>query len=145
MIVLNIFSGFCATFVMTGFSYMLARIRDDNFRQPELLNTLLFERKKLVYSKRHNLAGWTIHFLIGVGMISLLNALWYFDIVSPSYFNAMVIGIGAGALGVLGWHLIFRSSAIDPPVVLKHFYLQLVVAHIIFTITGLALYKLWLL
>lgn len=145
MILQDLFSGFCATFGMTGFSYILARIKDDNFREPELLNILLFTKIKRFRSKRRHLAGWIMHFLIGVALMSLFNALWHFAIIPPLYSYTMIMGVCAGILACVGWHMLFKLSSPDPPVALKHFYLQLIFAHILFSIVGLAVHQLWFL
>lgn len=145
LLLLNFVSGCCAIFCMTGFSYILARITGENFREPELLNILLPSTKIGGYTNRRHWKGWIIHFIIGFAFASTFNALWSFDLFSASWSNAGVFGLCAGILSVGCWYIFIKWSSVEPPVILKGFYVQLVLAHIIFSLVTLAIYKLWIL
>ncbi|MEO2061619.1 MAG: hypothetical protein ABGW97_01455 [Christiangramia sp.] len=124
-----------ATLAMTLFSYVCGRITGHQFREPQLLNHLIRTSVlKLAPSNRHWL-GWLVHFLFGIffaGLMLFSENLFNFPL---NVLNTILIGFLAGILGIIGWQLMFFLNPDPPKIHLRNFYLQLIVAHIIFTST----------
>lgn len=132
-----------ATMVMTIFSHILSWYTDYVFNEAHLLN-LLFDNAKESNKRRKNINhinGWLVHIAIGLGMgIGL-----YFAFLTPSLMNnllkAIAWGILAGGLGIIGWLLLFNVYGKPEKTSLKPFFVQLVFAHILFTLVCFAVFK----
>ncbi len=55
-----------ATIIMTAFSYIYSELKNEKFKEPQLINILInrYPNIKRSIGKRH-LLGWILHFLIG--------------------------------------------------------------------------------
>lgn len=131
------------TLLMTLFSHLLSINSELIYNEAHLLN-LLFDNAKEETMRRRNLNhlhGWLVHFAIGLGMAIGL----YFIHLTPGLMNtvlkAVLWGIIAGTVGVLGWLLLFNVYGIPKKASLKPFFIQLVVAHTIFTLTCFIIFK----
>ncbi len=138
----------CAAVVGTGFmtifSYIMANVKHNQFKEPELLNKLLDSSTTVSADfGRNNIAGWLIHFSIGVTFVIVFSLLWNFTIIDPSWFTAAVFGFGAGIIGILGWEIMFKLNAAPPDVHLKKFFVQLLFAHVIFALSAFWVYQLF--
>ena len=124
-----------STFFMTVFSYICGYITGHQFREPELLNQLVKTSVIPLKPNKKNILGWMIHLGFGVIFGVILKLSWsYFNFSSIIGFS-IIAGIIAGMMGVLGWQVMFRLNPRPPKIQLRKFYLQLVIAHIIFTFT----------
>ncbi|PTX44671.1 hypothetical protein C8P64_0653 [Christiangramia gaetbulicola] len=128
-----ILAGILGTILMTGFSYMLARLKNQEFREPRLLNMIL---RRSTYDKvnpsNNSILGWVVHFSIGIILMTLfyiIHLIFSFNITITSIF---FYGIFAGILSILSWHLMFIISPNSENVLLREFYIQILVAHVLF-------------
>jgi len=130
-----IFISALATLSMTAFSYLCSYLTGNQFKEPELLQQLLKSSRLPVYSDNSNFHGWLLHFLIGVIFaVGLVFIQSYFNFNSIWIF-AIVAGAIAGIIGIIGWHAMILLNPRPPKISMKKFYLQLVIAHIIFSLT----------
>ncbi|MFC4097281.1 hypothetical protein [Euzebyella saccharophila] len=132
-----------ATIVMTIFSHVLSWYTAYVFNEAHLLN-LLFDNAKESKKRRKNINhinGWLVHIAIGLGMAIGL----YFAYLTPFLMNnllkAIAWGILAGALGIIGWCLLFNVYDKPEKTSLKPFFVQLVIAHILFALTCFIVFK----
>lgn len=132
-ILLIILSGFVATSLMTMFSYIVAEVKKSQFREPQLLN-ILITLAPLIHIKVsiRNILGWIIHYIIGWIFVVCFDFIWRYSGVDPSLASGAYLGFIAGIIGVSGWKIFFILSPNPPGIEFKNFYLQLIVAHIIF-------------
>ena len=146
MEIMKIFlSGLIATSVMTAFSYILAEIRDKQFREPELLNMLL-SRSDLFRLKlsKNSIAGWILHYLIGWMFVILFEVIWSLEIFSFStLISGVILGFIAGIIGIFSWKFMFWISKNPPKITWSEYYIQLIIAHILFGISAAIFYELW--
>tara|TARA_R100000935_G_C2774850_1_gene139158 strand:+ start:10 stop:450 length:441 start_codon:yes stop_codon:yes gene_type:complete len=138
-------SAVVATSIMTAFSYILSKIRNKQFREPELLNIVLSSSDlfNLELSKKSRV-GWILHYLIGLIFVLIFEMLLKFELIPISITSGAIFGFVAGILGVFGWKLFFYLS--EKPSEINwniEYYLQLIVAHILFGISTAAFYLLW--
>lgn len=132
-ILVILLSGGLATAIMTAFSYVLANIQSEQFREPELLNSLISrsETIKLNPSKNH-LVGWLLHFIIGWIFAAIYFLICAFTPVETGIISGSVFGLIAGVAGIIGWKIMFKLNNNPPNIDFSRFYIQLVIAHVIF-------------
>lgn len=124
-----------ATSMMTLFSFLLSNKKDRQFREPEILNKLISRSSTTKVSiKRKNVAGWFIHFGIGIVFTVIFLYLYNLEILSLDLLSILIFGISAGISGIIGWQFMFYLNSNPPDIALKSFYLQLIVAHLVFSI-----------
>ncbi len=138
-------AGIVATTLMTAFSYILSNLLNRQFREPELLNIVLSRSDffRLELSKNSS-AGWILHFLIGWLFIWIFEMVWKLEFVSLSIISGFILGLAAGIIGVLGWKLFFYLSKNPPETNWNiEYYIQLIIAHIIFGVSAAVIYQVW--
>jgi len=130
-----IFISVIATVAMTSFSYLLEIKKDKKFHEPELINNLIKHNTSLNFTiSKKNVIGWIIHFLIGVAFTGIFLFLYSFKLIELDLLSALIFGCCAGIVGIIGWSLMFGINENPPKIHLKDFYIQLILAHIIFTL-----------
>lgn len=136
--------GIVATTVMTTFSYVLANITKKEFREPELLNDLLSRSNlyRLKLSKK-SAAGWILHYLIGWMFVILIEAAWLTELVEASVLSGALLGFLGGVIGIFGWKILFWINNNPPKISWSDYYIQLVIAHVLFGISTGIIYLLW--
>lgn len=135
-----IIAGISGTILMTAFSYIIARVKSQQFKEPKLLNMIL---RRSTFDKmnptNNSVMGWVLHFSIGVLLMTLFYLLHLTFSFKISFFSIFIYGIFAGILSILSWHLMFLISPNSPDISLKEFYIQLLIAHIFFALGALIL------
>ena len=131
MILVIVLTTVIATSLMTVFSYMYSDLRQKQFREPELLNELLARVRWInPQAGRNHWAGWCIHYLIGLMFI----AIYYGSGIVNSFDAYLVAGTLSGIIGIVCWITTFALHPSPPAIRYKEYYLQLLIAHIIFGI-----------
>lgn len=131
-----------ATLAMTIFSYIISWLYKNNFKEPVLLN-LMLERSNLIKTSiwRAHITGWLIHFFVGLIFVIIFKILTYVFVINLSVLTGFLFGMFAGFTGVGFWHMLFSFHHDPPSINRKIFYLQLIVAHIIFGIVMILLLR----
>jgi len=136
--------GIVATSFMTAFSYIVSNIREKQFREPEILNELLSRsdlfRLKL---KKTSSAGWILHYLIGWMFVILFEVVWQLKLIPFSILYGALLGLIAGIIGIAGWQIMFWMNKNSPKITWNEYYLQLLIAHIIFGTIAALIYVVW--
>lgn len=134
-------SGLVATTVMTLFSYVVSNFKAKQFREPELLNSLISRSEiiELKPSKKHFL-GWIIHYLIGWFFVVGFSFIWEYTQFSADIISGAVLGMAAGIIGIFGWIMMFKLNQNPPEIDFSQFYIQLIIAHILFGISAAIIY-----
>jgi riboflavin transporter FmnP len=142
--ILILAAGFAATSLMTVFSYLVANWRKSQFREPELLNMLL-SRASLTSLKipKNHIAGWLIHFAIGFLFVLIFDLIWRYSELEVSLLSGAGLGFIAGIIGIIGWNVFFKLNSNPPQIDFKDFYIQLLIAHVIFGVTAATVYLMW--
>jgi hypothetical protein len=127
-----------STSCMTLFSYGMAAVFRQQFREPKLLNILAIRLKILnASSGKNHPVGWVIHYVIGVLFVALIEWIRETAGFSPLPLYYIVAGTSCGLIGVVMWFITFRIHPNPPKLRYRAFYIQLILAHITF---GLALW-----
>ena len=118
---------------MTIFSYGVAAILKQQFREPELLNILALRLNllKKTSGKNHPL-GWILHYAVGMLFILIIELTRIGFNIDPSIIYYIVSGAICGLIGIAVWFITFKLHPNPPKVWYKGFYIQLIFAHAIF-------------
>ena len=87
-------AGISGTTVMKIFSYLVAEIQNEKFREPELLATLLRRLLPELGRRYGKIAGWKIHYAVGLVFAIIYARVWERDKVKPSAKSGLVLGAG---------------------------------------------------
>lgn len=128
-----------ATSVMTAFSYILSRIKSDNYREPLLLADFL---EKSVKTKKQTASslGWIVHYGVGFLFGLIYEPVSKKHIDRPTFGKGFCFGLLAGAAAIGGWSVLFRLHPDKPKINHQLFFKQLVVSHVIFGLVYARLY-----
>lgn len=134
-VVKTLLSGIVATSAMTLYSYAVSRSKKENFREPELLAELADDFLPAAVRDLAIPAGWIAHYSVGLGLALGLEAYWQKNRTKRSVMNGMLAGAVAGLGGIMVWELTFRLHPRQPVIPYSRFYGQLLVAHIVYSVT----------
>lgn len=135
-----IVSSIIATTAMTAFSKLAGKVDKDNFNEPVLLAELMHRLPLDISKKYSRLAGWQLHYVVGlVWAVLLLYAvpkgarcvLW----------KCTAFGLLSGLSAIAWWKTAFSLHRNPPKLNHNTYYLQLLAAHIVFSITACAAAK----
>lgn len=93
-------------------------------------------------SNRNSAIGYVLHYIFGVIFVLAYELVWENTSWRPTWDFAVVFGMLSGVVGIIGWMIIFSLPSKNPRVHFKEYYIQLFVAHIIFALGVVAVYKL---
>ena len=130
----TILAGLFGTTGMTLFSYMVAYLEKENFKEPELLNLLIQRLPNNNTGQTHLMPGWVLHYTLGClwaivysGSLDRLNK-------KPATKRALLFGLFGGTIGVYAWKFLFKWHPQPPQLSYTPFYRQLFIAHILFAL-----------
>jgi len=127
------------TTLMTIFSMVLGILMSKEFSEPKLLQVMFRPKNKNL--RRKNEIGWITHYLMGV---FFAWSIWFCtDLIGGeyTYLNALFLGVLLGLLGVVGWLLLFKFRKKPPQLDIPAFLVQLVFAHIVFSVSATAVFR----
>ncbi len=131
------------TTFMTAFSYLVSESFNKLFKEPVLLNFALKALRVDLNARGRKIAGWLIHYAIGLLFVVAYHFVWKWGWLALSWTSAVILGAISGIIGILGWMVIFRIPANNPPVRYGQYYLQLFFAHIFFALGAAAVYMIF--
>ena len=117
---------------MTIFSYLVAEIQNEKFREPELLATLLRRLLPELGRRYGKIAGWKIHYAVGLVFAIIYARVWERDKVKPSAKSGLVLGALSGLPAIAVWRLTFMLHPSPPKIHYRRFYGHLFLAHLVF-------------
>lgn len=130
-----IFPGAAGTSLMTVFSYIVSESKGKNFKEPELLAALLKGIFPNTTGKLFLPAGWMIHYSMGISWTLVIKWMMQYFKMKSGLKAGIALGALSGLTGVLIWRLAFRKNSNPPRIDFSGFYGQLLLAHLIFSIT----------
>lgn len=137
-------AGIVATSLMSGFSYGVSILLSSQFREPQLLN-ILINRSRIFKTEisRTSKIGWGIHYLIGWVFILIYDVIWRNTQFEPTLTPGIIFGFMTGIVGVVGWRVLLALHKDPPPIKWMEYYLQIIVAHVIFWMGAVWVYQMW--
>jgi hypothetical protein len=134
-------SGFAGTTVMTGGSELMSLLLNENYREPEHLETLIARLAPGLSVHAKKIAGWGAHYAMGLVFAAVYVELWEAKKIKPTLKNGLILGALSGLLGLLIWKGTFKAHPLPPWLNYDHFYLQRIPAHIIFAVIATLAYR----
>jgi hypothetical protein len=132
-------SCFASTTVMTGFSGLVSQIVHQDYIEPHLLNKIFGAQRN--HMTPHPLVGWAVHVAIGCLFVILYHLLWYFNLVGHSWASGLMLGFITGLIGTAGWRVMRQLTPGINELRQKGYYVQLLIAHILFGIIATKIYS----
>ena len=133
--------GATATTFMTLYSYILSEIKDEHFREPEILGQLLRRLIPLIKKKYTRAAGWQAHYLVGILFAAVYIYLWSKKGITPTVKNGLLFGGISGLIAMGVWKSVMKMHPNPPLLHFKKFYMQLLPAHIVFGLAATLSYN----
>ena len=134
-------SGVTGTTFMTLFSYLVSEAKERNFREPELLATLLRRIVHRMNKRNSRLAGWALHFAVGIVFSMFYVWLWNEKKIKASGASGMALGAVSGVIGALTWYMTFKLHPLPPKTSYKKYYGHLLITHVVFGLFAFIGYK----
>jgi hypothetical protein len=128
---------------MTLFSYVISASFRELYKEPILLGYCLTKLNISLSRGLKTVFGWVIHYFIGFLFVLGYHLVWENEIMEKTWKSGLILGTVSGLIGILSWAIIFKINDCKPNIDFKGYYLQLFVAHIIFSMAALAVYKLF--
>lgn len=119
---------------MTANSYLMSKIFDEDFREPEHLATMIGRLAPALSGQAKQLAGWGAHLAMGFVFAAVYVELWETGKIKHTIRNGVILGLLSGFLGLLIWKGTFKAHPIPPLLHYDHYYLQRIPAHIVFAV-----------
>lgn len=134
--IIPVIAGIAGTLPMTAYSFVVSEHRNKNFKEPHLLGTLMRRLVNGGNRKSSKVAGWIVHFAVGVLFAEVYALLSKKITLKPAVPAGALLGGLTAIPGVLAWHLSLETHPYPPAVNRKRFYGQLIIAHIVFGIVA---------
>lgn len=126
-----------ATSAMTLFSYIVSASFKELYKEPLLLKYLLMKLHIAVSDRVKEILAWVIHYSIGFIFVLGYYLLWVYGIISFTVLMGILLGAICGIIGIIGWIVMFKLARFEQKAGDKGYYFQLLVAHVIFGVTGI--------
>lgn len=135
---------FAATSLMTAFSYFVSESFNKLYKEPLLLQYLMSIWHLELSPNAKMVAGWAIHYGIGLIFVAGYFVLWKWDLYEITWLSGLIFGAIIGIIGIGGWEAMFTLTNHNPKIDFKGYYLQLFFVHIIFGMTAFTIFDLLL-
>ena len=135
-----LFATIAATTLMTILSYLFSATFRELYKEPLLLKYLMQRFGSPLSANTEEVIGWVAHYAIGLLFVLCFQVLLLYNILDVSWTSGVLFGTAAGLVGIVWWHMMFKLSNF-PPIDFRGYYWQLLVVHIIFGLTTVAVYK----
>lgn len=129
-----------ATSTMTLFSYLVSAAAREVYKEPLLLTYVLSFLHINVSPTTKSILAWALHYFIGLLFVIGYHILWTNGIMEISWSSTFILGACIGIIGIVGWMILFSIIPQKPNIDYKGYYIQLFIAHLIFSITTFLVY-----
>lgn len=134
-----------ATSLMTAFSYLVSEAFRELYKEPVLLQFLMTRFNFNLSSTEKAIAGWVIHYSIGLFFVIAWYLLWTHGLFELTWLSTLIYGCVIGIIGIGGWVGMFILADYKPKIDFEGYYLQLFFAHLIFAMAAWLVFKVLLL
>ncbi|WP_111671034.1 hypothetical protein [Algoriphagus litoralis] len=138
----TVLAGILGTVAMTLVMYGYSLISQQNTRVMAILGSMVTGSPTVPNDKwKRNLAGTVGHF--GIGIIFSLSyfLLWNWGFFAIEIGDSLWIGLISGVIAVIVWGSYFHLHHNPPKVDLFHFFIALLIAHVVFGLVTVNLYS----
>jgi hypothetical protein len=135
-------SGIAATVTMTLIMYGYAAISKHPTQVIHILGNMLTARGSYdSLDTKSGVIGSLFHLGTGVFFTLSYYLLWISDVIDFSWMDGLFLGIGSGILAIAGWWLYLTCHHQAPPLSFKHYFAALFLAHLVFALTAVAVFR----
>jgi hypothetical protein len=106
----------------------------ENFSEPERLGQLAGRLIPKLGKQQSQILGWLGHYEVGLLFALVYVELWRRGKLKPDLKTNLWLGGLSGLLAVVVWKTTFKMHPLPPSLNFNKYYLQLVPAHIVFTL-----------
>ena len=134
-------TGIAATTVMSLYSYVLSAVKQEQFREPEVLAALIVRLSPHLKRSRVRALAWGVHYAVGVFFAAIYHSLWRQQGTRPRFTGGLLAGgiTGIGAIAV--WRAVIAVHPCPPRLRYRAYYGQLLPAHVLFGIAAAAIFR----
>ena len=136
-----IIGGIAGTTAFTLFSYMLSRLLNKNFKEPELLGRMIDTLEPDMDNGEARFTGWILHYAVGCAFAAGYSMLLKTTGLQPSVKNGLIIGAVTGIPAVQSWDVALKTHPAPPRKRSLNYYSQLLVGHAIFGAVTLFVFR----
>lgn len=122
------------TVAMTSFSKLLSTAMKENYSEPDHLCGLIERLFPMIKENNAQMAGWASHLLAGLSFTLAYVKAWKSGAIKENAVNSASLGVVNGLIGIIMWKLSFKIYKFGPSLDTRNYYLQLIPAHIIFSL-----------
>lgn len=134
-----VLSGMAGTTTMTLYSYFLSKKKEKRFREPQILNYLIYGKEEIMMGSAEKsrllLPGFVIHYGTGILFSSFYHLLWKKKVKAGTVKSGIGCGLTLGLVGISIWKSVFKIYPNPPKIDLNSYLGQLIIAHLIFGTT----------
>lgn len=134
-----VLSGIAGTTTMTLYSYFLSKKKEKRFREPQILNYLIYGKEEIMMGSAEKsrllLPGFVIHYGTGILFSSFYHLLWKKKVKAGTVKSGLGCGFTLGLVGISIWKSVFKTHPNPPKIDLNSYLGQLIIAHLIFGTT----------
>ncbi len=136
-------SSIAATSAMTLFSYAVSASARELYKEPVLLSYILTHLHVELSPAVKNILAWILHYTIGLGFVTAYHFIWVHEILDVTWSVSILLGAVSGIIGIITWFLLFKIVPQKPDINFRGYYVQLLVAHLIFGCIAYCVYRLF--
>jgi hypothetical protein len=132
-----VLSGVAGTLAMTLFTELVSAIFKKPFHVVQILSRMLRRRDnpELLAGKYVSYSiAMIVHYTIGILFSYAFNFFLKQGLLQLTLWNALLFGILAGLIGVLGWRIVLAIHPNPPKIIPSQYLLVIWVGHLIFAI-----------
>ena len=117
---------------MSLFSYLASYKEHKNFKEPELLGTMIKRVVPGMEPKAAEATGWSMHLLAGYTFAFVYAQILERSGMKPTIGNGILMGTVSGIPAVMIWYSMFKLHPNPPKKRYESYFLHLIAAHAIF-------------
>lgn len=140
-----IVAGIIGTVVMSFFMYLFGFISRNEMKMIGVLGTMLTfqtsKRGKLSNSTVARLTGTLVHYLLGITFAIIYLFLWSKGIGRPDFIYGIIFGFVGGFIVFLVFKLLFAIHPNPPSLSVNSYFITIILAHIVYTLTVVFAYQ----
>ena len=129
------------TSCMTLFSYIYSAVKDDDLKEPKLLDKLIYRVVPGMSKKGSAVSAWALHYAVGLLFAEIYAQIWDKAGMIPGLKNGLAFGALTGVAAVGVWWLTLKKHPVPPYVAFRKHAVNLIIAHLIFGAITAVCYK----
>lgn len=129
-----------ATTHMTIMSYLFSVSFRELYKKPLLLRFFMQKFGTPLSTNTEEKLGWLMHYMVGLLFVICYQILVSQKLLEVTWRSGILFGFVAGLIGIEWWRMMFKFFNILS-IDFKKYYRKLLVMHLIFGLTIVAIYK----